>query len=542
MSLSFLLKYKVGNDTVSLENIKENDDFLLEFSQDALRHSAKITAKNDLILCDYKEFCGTLFKGGDRNDRYFMNGYQSWTDTKEFYLSEKEHNVSRLPNTVINSFSLDRYGDSLFYGYKSDILHGYDIFYSKGYNSCFFENLNRNNAYLIFEINRKTGNLTLKSQVNGKVLKQGESFTLCDYCRYDSYESGIKAFKERHQKPVKKIFGYTSWYNYYQNINEDIILKNLEALDGRFNLFQIDDGFETFVGDWFDIDKKKFPKGLSKIVELTHEKGYLAGIWLAPFVAEEKSRIFREKPDWFKKDKNGNPVKCGSNWSGFYALDIENKEVKEHISKFLKFYSDMGFDFFKLDFLYGSNLPEYYGKTSCETANEAYSILREALGNKLILGCGATLLNSLDVFDYLRVGPDVSLEFDDKWYMKHMHRERISTKVTLQNTIYRGFLNESYFGNDPDVFLLRDDNISLSKDQRRALVTINSLFGSVLMTSDNIGKYDAEKQDILAFALELFQNGKIVSFERQGKIINIIYSLNGEKHEINYHTGKGVLL
>ena len=62
MSLSFLLKYKVGNDTLSLENITENDDFLLEFSQDALRHSAKITAKNDLILCDYKEFYGTLLK------------------------------------------------------------------------------------------------------------------------------------------------------------------------------------------------------------------------------------------------------------------------------------------------------------------------------------------------------------------------------------------------------------------------------------------------------------------------------------------------
>ena len=47
-----------------------------------------------------------------------------------------------------------------------------------------------------------------------------------------------------------------------------------------------------------------------------------AGIWLAPFVAEAKSALFRENPFWFCKDNNGDFIKCGSNWSGFYAFNV----------------------------------------------------------------------------------------------------------------------------------------------------------------------------------------------------------------------------
>ena len=71
-----------------------------------------------------------------------------------------------------------------------------------------------------------------------------------------------------------------------------------------------------------------------------------AGIWLAPFVAEAKSALFRENPFWFCKDNNGDFIKCGSNWSGFYALNLKNSEVIDYIKKYLHFYVEMGFDFF----------------------------------------------------------------------------------------------------------------------------------------------------------------------------------------------------
>ena len=143
----------------------------------------------------------------------------------------------------------------------------------------------------------------------------------------------------------------------------------------------------------------------------------------------------------------------------------------------------------KLDFLYAAALPNYEGKSRCQVQDEAYQLLRTTLKNKVILGCGANIINSYEHFDYLRIGPDVSLEFDDVFYMRMFHRERISTKVTIQNTIYRSFMNNHLFGNDPDVFLLRDDNIKLSKAQREALSKLNALFGSLLFTSDNIATF-----------------------------------------------------
>ena len=136
----------------------------------------------------------------------------------------------------------------------------------------------------------------------------------------------------------------------------------------------------------------------------------------------------------------------------------------------------------------------------------------------------------------------MSLKFDDVWFMKYLHRERISTKVTLQNTVFRSFLDGCFFGCDPDVFLLRDENISLSPEQRRALVTLNALFGSVMMTSDNVADYDEEKKKILSEALDLFRKEKSVSYSRIGDVITIKCTTDGGERIFRYDTERGVLL
>ena len=45
--------------------------------------------------------------------------------------------------------------------------------------------------------------------------------------------------------------------------------------------------------------------------------------------------------------------------------------VRGYIEKCLTHYADMGFDFFKLDFLYAASLPEYGGKTRAAAAQDA---------------------------------------------------------------------------------------------------------------------------------------------------------------------------
>lgn len=532
-----IIKYSVNGEIKTSASSDENLQITTLTEVDKTSVSVKALKPLTLISAEDSFFLTT-----DKNDLVFLNGYQSWTDTKEFYVKEKEKDVSKIPSFLVKMFAFDRYGDALFYNYGKNKLHGYEIFYKKGKEECFVIN-NNENAYLICELQKDNNLLNLISDINGISLKEGETFEVFEYFKFNDYKKGWEKFNELYpEKPTEKVFGYTSWYNYYQNINQEIIERDLEALDDRFNLFQIDDGYEEKVGDWLKIDKSKFPEGLKSIVDKIHNKGYKAGIWLAPFVAEEESELFKENKSFFKKDADGNPVKCGANWSGFYALDLSKAEVKDYVKKSLLYYVDMGFDFFKLDFLYGSNLPVYEGKTKKQAAREAYAFLREVLKDKIILGCGATVLDAKGLFDYMRIGPDVSLKFDDVWYMRHFHRERISTKTTLQNTVYRSFMNGRFFGNDPDVFLLRDDNISLKKEQKLALITLNSLFGSVLMTSDNIKDYDNEKKEILNKALDIFYNRKDVSFKRKGEKIEISFTLNEKETSIIYDTEKGVLL
>ena len=517
-----------------------NEDVTIFENRDGHRTTVKLVSNAEITLvkADVSYPCHINFK-----DLYFLNGYQSWTDTKEYKLAKQLRDIRKSPHIISHMFAMNKYGDSHFYNYSIRKSHGHDIFYSKGDFESFIYNLNYKTAYLIIELIKDRSSIHLISDVDGLKVNKGQEVTVFDYCYYDNFEEGLYAFWDAFPiRNVKKILGYTSWYNYYQNINEEIITRDLDALDSRFDVFQIDDGYETFVGDWLDVDPIKFPNGLKPIVDKIHSKGYKAGIWLAPFAAETKSKLFKEHQDWLRKDKKGKPIKAGGNWSGFYALDLDNPEVIDYIKKCLTHYVEMGFDFFKLDFLYASALPSYEGRTRCMVQDTAYQLLRDILKSKIILGCGANIINSYEHFDYLRVGPDVSLDYDDVFYMRLFHRERVSTKVTLQNTIYRSFMNNHLFGNDPDVFLLRDENIKLNVNQREALSKLNALFGSVLFTSDNIATYNESKKQLFDAVLNIFYNAHNRRYITKGNIIEITYELYGKSQKLIYNIKKGVFV
>ena len=165
-------------------------------------------------------------------------------------------------------------------------------------------------------------------------------------------------------------------------------------------------------------------------------------------------------------------------------------------------------------------------------------ILRDELKGKLLLVCGVPLSSSFKRADYARIGPDITLDFNDIWYMKFMHRERISTKVTLVNTIYRSFMNKICFANDPDVYLLRDDNIKLNNKQKEAVITLNHLCGSVFMTSDDVSIYSEENKKLLKKSQELV-GSEILDIRKNKNIIDIDYLNKNKKYTLRYLINKG---
>ena len=503
------------------------------------RKRVQVTANCPITLLSVSE---SLFHPIGKDDRILANGYQSWTETKEFLRNERLNDLDLLPKSLVKRFAFKAYGSQSFTPMDRTATLSFDYMMLYGENPLFIGSHNYRNAFLLIRVFREDNRVLLVSDVRGKRLQANEPFTVLDYTLSEDAENAKKAYFDGF-KPLttRKLFGYTSWYNHYQNISEEIIEKALDHADKRFDLFQIDDGFEPFVGDWMETDLQKFPGGLNRIVNMIHGKGMLAGIWLAPFVAERKSSLVVSHPEYIKHNEKGEPIIAGSNWSSFCPLDLDNDDAVEYIRSVLRQYVSLGFDFFKLDFLYAACLSRKRGYTRAETAEFAYGILREELKGKMILGCGATLSSGFERFDYMRIGPDVSLKFDDEPYMRLFHPERISTKVTLCNTIFRRDLNGRAFGNDPDVFLLRDDNIKLSKAQRYALTIINALFGSLLMTSDDPSEYDAEKAAILDKALDLNRNAENITAERKKNRIEISYTLRGTEHFFRYDMKKGII-
>lgn len=531
--------YEIGG-VLRHSDLQESEDFSLSTKEENGVFEAVLTAKKELTLRYAEREIPHVF---DKKDLIFANGYQSWTETKEFAMGEGLNDLSKVPKFLEKKFGFLSYGSQYFVKQPKGTLIGFDLAYVRGKHPILIASRNWRAAYLLIRPEPKATRILLQSDLCGRHLEAGEAFPIFRYLTRQSVEEGLREyFSAMTPRTTGKHFGYTSWYNHYQNINENLMNEVLDGLDDRFDLFQIDDGFEPFVGDWMQTDPKKFPNGLAPIVKKIHKKGMLAGIWLAPFAAEKSSALYKEHPEYLAKDAKGKPILAGGNWSGFSPLDLNCPQAVDHIRWVLRHYVDLGFDFFKLDFLYAANLLPLSGKTRAETAEFAYELLREELGDKLILGCGATLANGFERFDYMRIGPDVSLKFDDVAYMRKFHPERISTKVTLCNTIFRSPMNSHAFGNDPDVFLLREEGLSLSADQRYALSLINALFGSLLMTSDNPGNYNDEQNKILAKILEVSKTGAVESYERKGNQIQVRYTLGGAPRSFTYHVKKGVIL
>ena len=290
--------------------------------------------------------------------------------------------------------------------------------------------------------------------------------------------------------------GWTSWYNYYANIDEKIILNNLNAFASRkvpIDIFQIDDGWQEAVGDWTKVNKK-FPNGLRYITDKIHENGYQAGLWLAPFICQKQSFIYKNHFDWLQKDEKGKPIKASFNaiWkSWMYPLDIYNEEVRAYLKiVFDTVLQDWNFDMVKLDFLYAVAFQPTKEKTRGQIMCEGIAFLRELIGDKLILGCGVPLGPSLGMFNYCRIGADVHLSWEMDVLKWMGSRERVSTICALKNTVHRRHLNGKAFFNDPDVSILRSTKNKLTQAEKYTLFFLNQVFGALQFVSDNIGEYD----------------------------------------------------
>lgn len=441
------------------------------------------------------------------DEKIFMDGFQTWTYCPEYTAKDAIRPHAPLPKLVVDKFSLDRYGDYHFVDYpnRPGLTHGFSYcYFRRGDSYRLIASLDERPGYTIFRYDANRGELSIERDCEG--VRCGGDFHAFDLFYAEGGENEVfdAWFDALGIRPrtEQKIAGYSSWYNRYQDISEQTILDDLagcaELLEPG-DLFQIDDGWEPFVGDWLEPDQKKFPSGMKAAVDAIHEKGFAAGLWLAPFVAQEGSMLLREHPDWFLLHE-GKKWSDGSNWGGFYSLDIDKPAVLDYLERtFRRVFDEWGFDLVKLDFLYGAAPFGTETESRGGRMIRAMELLRSWCGDKKILGCGVPVMPAFGLVDYCRVSCDVSLDWDDKPHMRLIHRERVSTRQAIGNSVFRRQLNGRAYWSDPDVFFLREENVKLSKKQKDMLAALDAVIGGVFLHSDDMSKWsEAAKQQYRA--------------------------------------------
>ena len=82
------------------------------------------------------------------------------------------------------------------------------------------------------------------------------------------------------------------------------------------------------------------------------QRRYRAGIWIAPFKVDERSRLFKHHKDWLNKDLNGELiVEEDGPEAKQYSLDGSHPEVQKYLRKVFRTYRRMGYIFFKTDYM-----------------------------------------------------------------------------------------------------------------------------------------------------------------------------------------------
>ena len=431
--------------------------------------------------------------------RIFMNGYQGHTYVPERTPKDAIRGLMLMHQAIVTKNSLDRYGDYHFVDYpnKRGITHGFSYcYFREGEKFQLVASLDERPGYTMFTYDATQNRLEIVRDCKGMNCKNGEDgFHAFDLFFADGPEDEVfdAWFAELGIKPHtdKLLAGYASWHSHQQDINAEKLLADLEGAGAVLeagDLFRIDDGWQQYVGDWKE-NEKAFPSGMKYMAERIHGKGYKAGLWMAPFVAEKSSALYKEHSDWLfqRKDKNW---KCGNNWSGFYALDIDNRDVRNYIKESVnRVLNEWGYDAVMLDYLYAA--APYGTKDESRAARmiRAMEFLRDLCGDKIMMVSNVPLMPAFGLADYCRTGPDVTLDWDDKALVRLAQRERPSTRHAIGNAIYHRQLDRRAFMSDPDVFFLRKDNIKLSDPQKVQLYEACVEYGSVLMISDNAGAY-----------------------------------------------------
>ncbi|MBE0653658.1 MAG: alpha-galactosidase, partial [Bacteroidales bacterium] len=302
-------------------------------------------------------------------------------------------------------------------------------------------------------------------------------------------------------------YHWCSWYYAYYYLTEKKLfdyLDGFETLEPRVPVktIQIDVGYFPHVGDWLE-PGCNFPNGIKESVKKIKDHNYRAGIWIAPYMVGNRSKLYREHPEWILRNKDGSIAHVNKFydenrlWGAFdeeyYLLDTSNPAVMEYLRNVFRTFREMGITFFKTDFMFWGAKPSHQvdrhtpGKTSAEYQRELYQLIREEIGDESFwLGCISNYAPMIGFVDAMRISWDIGANWS---YAQSFFRE-----VQGQQ-----FFNNVWWQNDPDAIILRTEYNHMKEHEVETLALYMGMLGGAVNTSDLFHEIPEKFLDIFRY-------------------------------------------
>lgn len=369
-----------------------------------------------------------------------------------------------------------------------------------------------------FHLRPETMEATLDCE--GLELAPGQTWQLEDYTRLTGRDRAqlfeqLGSMMAKNHPPLAwpaPPEGWCSWYCFGPAVTAQQVRDNLAWIAGNapnLKYVQIDDGYQPAMGDWLETGTA-FGGDIRAVLKAIRDRGFEPAIWVAPFIAEANSNVFRNHPEWFMKDAAGAPLPSDKVTFGgwrrgpWYALDGTQPAVQNHLRElFRTLNQEWGCTYFKLDAnfwgaMHGGKLADA-NATRVEAYRRGMMAIIEGAGKSFILGCNHPVWASLGLIHGSRSSGDISR----KWTTVR--------KVAGEN-LHRAWQNGRLWWNDPDALVLMGtmpDNEFLF----HAAATFAT--GGMLLSGDDLTKLPPER---VALLKKLRPTGHAAAFDADFQI------------------------
>jgi alpha-galactosidase len=314
--------------------------------------------------------------------------------------------------------------------------------------------------------------------------------------------------------------GWASWDYYAYNFGVEDIYENMEKLKEiapTANLIQIDAGWYAHRGD-FAQSRPDFPGGMEEVAKQIKAAGMIPGVWIDGFRANTDSEVFKNHPEYFLRDQDGNIIvrqmrpKGPDNTRVYF--DYTHPGARAHMAECIRIIrEEMGITYFKVDFMrFGLNdeilrycpegtriRPYDPSITDVERMRLGLKVISEAVGpDNYLLGCSAVFGPCIGFVNGMRTGGDINPRFEN-------FPERVLANAG------NSYLSGKVFNGDADYLVFRasedeDETVasgnikhggSMTLNEAQMWADFNKLYGNCRLSGDKLSTLRPKRQALL---------------------------------------------